>query len=37
MPKRAKDNAQAVAAASPQPERTMARDATPDLKKPTIA
>ena len=37
MPKRAKDNGQAVAAASPQPERTQPREATPDLKKPTIA
>ena len=37
MPKRAKENAQAVAAASPQSERTLAGDAMPDLKKPTIA
>src|ERR1700692_1498081 len=37
MPKRAKENAQAVAAASPQPERTPLRSNAPDLKKPTIA
>src|SRR6266849_1560836 len=37
MSKRAKENPQAVAAASPPPERTQPRGATPDLKKPTIA
>ena len=37
MPKRAKENAQAVAAAALQLERTPARADTPDLKKPTIA
>jgi len=37
MPKRAKENAQAVAAASPLTERTHARSDPPDLKNPTIA
>src|SRR5579864_4942569 len=37
MPKRAKENAQAVAAASVQPERMRPRADTADLKKPTIA
>jgi ATP-dependent DNA helicase DinG len=37
MPKRAKEKVQAVAAASPQPERTDARPAAPDVKTPTIA
>ena len=37
MPKRAKENAQAVAAASPLPVRTHPRSDAPDLKKPTIA
>ncbi len=37
MPKRAKENAQAVAAASPLTERTQHRSDAPDLKEPTIA
>ena len=37
MPKRAKENAQAVAAASPLTEGTHAYSDAPDLKKPTIA
>jgi ATP-dependent DNA helicase DinG len=37
MPKRAKENSQAVAAAALQPERTQLRSDAPDLKKPTIA
>jgi ATP-dependent DNA helicase DinG len=37
MPKRAKENAQAVAAASPQLQRTPPDDDASDLSKPTIA
>jgi ATP-dependent DNA helicase DinG len=37
MPKRAKENAQTVAAARPQPERTHQLSDSPDLKTPTIA
>ncbi len=36
MPKRAKLNAQAVAAASPQPESAQPHGDAPDVKKPTI-
>jgi hypothetical protein len=37
MPKRAKENAQAVATAPAPPERAQPHADTPDLKKPTIA